>query len=126
MRLLPLLLILGGCAAPHADSPSGHSDALSRELAGRTAGAPEQCIPALSQTTGLVAIDRRTLVYRQGRTIWVNRLEAECPGLDPNDTLIVELHGSQYCRNDLFRTMDAGARIPGPTCRLGDFVPYRR
>jgi hypothetical protein len=40
--------------------------------------------------------------------------------------LVVELHGSQYCRNDRFRTVSAGSTIPGPSCFLGTFTPYRR
>jgi hypothetical protein len=55
----------------------------------------------------------------------VSRLRAECPGLQPLDTLIVEVHGGRYCRNDQFRAVETGASIPGPICLLGDFVPYR-
>lgn len=126
MRILPMFLALAGCVAPGPQGPSRDQQALGRELAGREAGATETCIPADSGASGLTVVDSRTLTYERGRTLWVNRLGAECPGLRPLDTLIVEVHGSQYCRNDRFRTLAAGAAIPGPTCFLGDFTPYRR
>lgn len=132
MRALPLVLplllafpALSACAAPAAEGPTRDSEALARELAGRTAGAEENCISA-DQQTSLRIVDARTLVYDAGRTIWVNRLEASCPGMRPMDTLVVELHGSQYCRSDRFRAVSTGSSIPGPTCLLGRFTPYRR
>ena len=124
MRLLPPLLILAGCAATGIDGPSRDQEALSRELEGRVAGEPQPCLSGASSAT-LTIIDSRTLAYREGRTLWVSRLRAECPGLQPLDTLIVEVHGGRYCRNDQFRAVETGASIPGPICLLGDFVPYR-
>lgn len=126
MRIFPLLLALAGCAAPGAQGPSRDQEALSRELAAREVGPPQTCIPADSGASGLTIVDSRTVTYERGRTLWVNRLEAECPGLRPLDTLILEVHGSQYCRNDRVRALPAGTTIPGPTCFLGTFTPYRR
>lgn len=124
MRLLPLLLILGACAAPEAGPPTRDQEALSRDLAGRVAGEPQTCISA-SSSSSLTIVDRRTLTYRDGRTLWVNRLPAECPGLRPLATLIVEVQGTRYCRSDRVRAVETGSSIPGPSCLLGDFVPYR-
>lgn len=126
MRLLPLLLMLAGSAAPAVEGPSRDQDALSRELAGRVAGKTVACISPASSSAGLTIVDSRTLVYREGRTLWVNRLPHQCPGLRPLETLVVEVHGSQYCRHDRFRSLQSGSTIPGPTCLLGDFTPYRR
>ncbi|HYD38264.1 MAG TPA: hypothetical protein VEA60_11660 [Allosphingosinicella sp.] len=119
MRLLPILL-LAACAAGSAREAD-----LSGELAGRTAGPARDCVPA-SAGDSLVARDSRTLVLRRGDTIWVNRLAAACPGLDPMSTLVVEVHGSQHCRGDPVRALEPGQSIPGPTCILGGFTPYRR
>jgi hypothetical protein len=119
MRLLPLLL-LAACAA----GPAPEAD-LSSELAGRSAGPPQDCVPA-STGDSLVPRDSRTLVYRRGDTVWVNRLAAACPGLNPMSTLIVEVHGSNHCRGDPVRAVEAGQSIPGPICVLGSFTPYRR
>jgi hypothetical protein len=120
MRLLPFLLLASACA-----SGSAREADLSGELAGRHPGAPRDCV-GTSSATNLTARDSRSLVYSQAGTIWVNRLEAACPGLGPASTLIVDVHGSQYCRGDHFRTLELGRIIPGPTCRLGAFTPWRR
>ena len=72
-------------------------------------------------------MDGQTLVVDRGINFYVNRLRAPCPGLAPTDTLIVEPHGSQYCRGDHFRARPfGGSAVPGPICVLGPFVPYRR
>jgi hypothetical protein len=126
MRLLPFLLLTAGCAATGAhDAPSRDQAALAEDLEGRTAGAPQACV-AIRQTQSLQIVDRQTLVYRDGDTVYVNRLGADCPGMRPLSTLIVEAHGSQYCRGDRVRAVEAQSTIPGPTCVLRDFVPYRR
>lgn len=120
---LSLLLVLAGCAA-HGDPALREQEAFARELEGRVAGEPQSCVP-VRQSEGLTIVDRRTIVRREGRTIWVNRLAADCPGLRPLNTLIVEAHGGQYCRGDLVRGLDPGTTIPGPSCPLRDWVPYR-
>lgn len=119
MRLLPLLL-LAACATGSAREAD-----LSRELAGRTAGPPRDCVPAAAGDS-LVPRDSWTLVYRRGDTLWVNRLAAACPGLNPMSTLVVEVRGSQHCRGDPLRAVEPGQAISGPTCVLGPFTPWRR
>jgi hypothetical protein len=125
MRLLPLLLLAAGCAATGADGPSRDQLALTEDLQGRTAGAPRACVPT-RPTQSLQIVDRQTLVYRDRDTIWVNRLGDDCPGMRPFSTLILEAYGSQYCRGDRVRTVERQNAIPGPSCVLRDFVPYRR
>lgn len=124
MRIPLILLALSGCAGIGA-SAENEGDALARELAGRVAGEARSCLNA-TQSRSLTVADDQTLLYRAGETLWVNRLASACPGIEPLGTLIVEVQGNQYCRNDLVRGLEAGAIIPGPSCRLGDFVPYRR
>jgi hypothetical protein len=124
MRLLPLPLLLAACAATGGGPSTSEAD-LARELAGRTAGEPRDCV-STAQGSNLVARGRQTLVYERGDTIWVNRLKAECPGLEELSQLIVEVHGSQYCRGDRFRTRQPGMNIRGPICVLDRFTPYRR
>ena len=124
MRIPLILLALSGCAGVGASPTASEGDALSRELAGRVAGEAKSCVSA-GQSDSLRAVDRQTLVYRDGRTRWVNRLRSACPGIEPMNTLIVEVTMSRYCSGDLVRGLEPGANIPGPTCVLGDFVPYR-
>jgi hypothetical protein len=123
MRRLVCLLALASCS-PVAPAPAG-SDPFARELAGRIAGAPQTCVP-VNQSQGLRAVDSGTIAYEMGRTLWVNRLEQACPAISPHNGIIVEAMGSQYCRGDRIRGFEPGAIIPGPTCTLRDWVPYRR
>ena len=120
MRSLALLLLVAACAAV----PEARDSRLARELEGRVAGEPEACVSA-NQSQSLQAVDRRTIVLRTSDTLWVNRLAGECPGLSPMSTLVVETFSGRYCRGDRVRGIEAGGSIPGPSCPLGDFVPYR-
>jgi hypothetical protein len=113
--------MVAACAGPVV--PPG--DASAGVTAGRIAGKPQSCIS--SQTSeGLRAIDSATLAYGSGATIYLNRLGGSCPGLRDLSTIIADVHGGQYCRGDHIRALEPGSIIPGPTCNLGDWVPYRR
>ncbi len=125
MRCLIFLLALSACAGMGPGPETREQEAFGRELQGRIAGAAETCVPAV-QNQPLRIVDRRTVAFERGETIWVNRLASDCPGMRPFNTLIVEVHGSQYCRGDRVRALEPGTSIPGPICILGDFVPHRR
>jgi hypothetical protein len=125
MRLpLMIVLLLAGCSA--TDMHSRDRNALATELAGRTAGPPQDCV-SIEQMSSLRPVDAQTVTLDRGATIYVNHLAGACGNLGPTDTLIIEAHGSQYCRGDHFRSQPfGGSAVPGPICILGDFVPYRR
>ena len=128
MRLAIMIgaLALAGCAA---NAGSGGQTSAERDLAkaleGRVAGKPQDCISTTS-ADGPQIVDKRTLLYRDGRRVWVNDLGDSCPGLDQDDLLIVELHGSQICRNDKFRATERGSVVPGAYCFFGSFTPYTK
>jgi hypothetical protein len=114
-----VVLALAGCASSRAGGDE------ERRLAGRIAGEPRGCVSATGGA-GLTIVSRGAVGYRSGETLWVNRMGPACIGMRPTDILIVEADGSRYCRGDRVRAIAAGSRIPGPTCILGDFIPYRR
>ena len=120
-----LLIPIAASALLGSASPAApHKDALADVLAGRVAGKPVECVDT-SRLNGPQIIDDKTLIYREsGRRIWRNDLIGPCPGLSPMDTLITDIYGSQLCRNDHFRALSPGGRIPGAYCRLGNFTPY--
>lgn len=121
-------LALTGCAA-NSEVQQSQQARADRELADaikdRVPGEPTDCVSNMS-LDGPQIIDRNTILYRDGGRIWRNELGSECPGLSPFDTIVLEVHGSQICRNDRFRTIDPGSRIPGPYCLLGKFTPYTK
>jgi hypothetical protein len=121
LRVLIVGLLLASCAVPQPQAEQGPP----RELAGRSAGAPQRC----ALINGLDALrvsdtDRHILLYGGGRTIWANSL-GQC-ALRSEDVLVTEPIGAYYCRGDLVRSFDRISRTPGPACVLGDFVPYTR
>ena len=110
------------CTRPLAPE---HSDAA-EAIAGRVAGTPRTCI-STNQAENLRVLDSQTLAYGFGPTIYINRLQAACPGISQFNTIIVEPGlGGQYCRNDRVRGLTPGLSIPGPSCNLGEWVPYHR
>ena len=121
IAFIGLAMALAGCTAP---APVA-TNAPIAEIAGRTAGAPQRCIQ-LTQSEGLHVANRGTLTVRSGRTVWVNHLLDGCSGFGQWDVLVTEPVGTQYCRGDLVRSFDSLSKIPGPSCRLGDFVPFTR
>jgi hypothetical protein len=123
MRRLVFLLALASCS-PVAPVPAG-DDPFARELATRIVGPSQTCVSA-NQSQGLRSVDSQTIAYEVGRTLWVNRLDQACPAISPHNGIIVEADGNQYCRGDRIRGFEPGAIIPGPTCTLRDWVPYRR
>lgn len=127
MRALILMVpvLVAGCTIAGDGQTGRERLALDRDLTERVAGPAEACVPQ-RQNQSLRAVDRRTIVYEDGRVLWVNRLEANCPSLRPDSILIVETFGDRYCRNDQIRALEAGSPIAGPICLLGSFTPYRR
>lgn len=122
MRLIIALALLplAGCVTDRMTPDEELADVIGN----RVAQAPVDCV-STSVLDQPRIIDKQTIVYRRSGTIYVNRLRAECPGLDPYTTLITEVRGGQLCRSDLVSTLDPGTTIPGPKCQLGQFTPYK-
>lgn len=127
MRLLLIVPALALAAtAMAASAPVKKSEArLAKALDGRIAGKPQKCVPT-SLVDGPDIIDSRTILYRQGAgRVWRNDLPDACPFLRTDRILVVELFGSEMCRNDLVSVIDRGGlSMPIGKCRLGDFTPY--
>jgi hypothetical protein len=121
LMLIATATLVASCTGPAA--PPGSNFAA--ETAGRIPGPAQTCITT-NVSESLHALDAQTLAYGTGRTMYVNRLPAACPAISQFNTIIVEPSlGGQYCRGDRIRGLEPGAIIPGPTCILGDWTPYR-
>ena len=125
MRAL-MLIAAAGCAASCSRPVAPPGQDFAQLTAGRVAGPAETCINS-NTSENLHVIDPQTVAYGYARTIYINRLAAACPALSQFNTIIVEGGtGGQYCRGDRVRGLEPGAIIPGPSCNLGDWVPYRQ
>ena len=124
MRFVSICLVsvLAGCAAP---PPTLLNNAPIADIAGMVAGAPQRCA-GTTQSEGLRAANRNTLLLRRGRSVWVNQLQDGCGGFGQWDVIVTEPIGTQHCEGDLVRSFDPVTKIPGPACRLGAFIPYIR
>jgi hypothetical protein len=129
MRIAVMASIAASLAACTASQPPATAAADAArpiaEIAGRIAGPAQRCV-TIEQSQSLRVADRNTLLYRSGRTIWVNRVEGNCGSFSQWDVIVTEPIGTQYCQGDLVRSFDPVSKIPGPTCRMGEFVPYTR
>ena len=122
LRTIALCALLCACSdqPPQAAGPTQIA-----ELAGRVAGPPEQCVTFRpNENLRTTDSDRHVLLYSSGSKLWVNHL-GSC-SFGTNDVLVVERTGSQVCRGEIIRSFDAMSKIPGPSCILGDFIPYTR
>ena len=89
-------------------------------------GKPENCIQPFSND-GPQIVDAHTILYREGASrFWRTGPIGACPALRPFTTLIVERFGGQLCRNDRFRVLEPGVRIPSAYCRFDRFTPYTK
>jgi Family of unknown function (DUF6491) len=138
MTRVPLLLALAasvslsGCSygdAERAPAPIRAKEAklLAKELEGKVAGKPTNCISTFGNEN-LIRISDDMLLYRSsGRLVYQNKLRSICPGLaNDSDIIVTEIFGGQLCRGDLVRLVDRSSGIPGPACSLGEFIPYRK
>ena len=124
-RIAFTTLALSACAPPTAMAPN-MPPAQSALLAGRVAGPPQHCLPIrTSENLRIDDNDRSLLVYDYGRTIWASRLPGGC-SFAPNDIPVFYPTGSSNCAGDIVRSVDRMSGIPGPSCLLGEFVPYTR
>lgn len=109
-----------------AEEPVSKGEAkLAKMLEGRIAGEPSRCVNTF-RNGNLQIIDDTAIVYRQGRTLWVNRT-ANPRGLDSDDYLVIRKFGSgsQLCRLDNVTTHDRTGDYFTGVVFLEDFVPYR-
>jgi len=130
MRLLaPILVAMAVASCATAPEPATRGAEAQRNferlIAGKTAGAPQTCVPTIN-TSDLTIIDGRTIAYRLGsRTTYIVHLSGGCSGLTSGYTLVTEhFGGSGPCRGDAARVVDLTSRIPVGSCIVNQIVPY--
>lgn len=119
---------LAACATA-TDQPEQRSakaqETYDRMLAGKTPGRPENCL-SLQRSNDMVVIDDDTILYRDGRTTYVNQPLGSCNMLGRGSyALVTRSQGSQLCRGDIGTVTDLSTGTTVGSCAIGDFVPYR-
>lgn len=122
-------LLVASCAATPAQySPSPKAQReLADALAGRTQGPPVKCIPNY-RADQMQIIDDNTLLFRDGRTVYVQRPAGGCSGIATGGrTLVTRKFGtSDLCEGDINHTVDLRTGFHGGACVFGPFVPYTK
>ena len=130
MRAIPLLLaaaVLTGCMTqPAPATRSAEAEAEFQKLtAGKVAGQPITCLPSYKRND-MVTIDDGTVAFKNGKTVYVNKLIGECSGLDSGFyALVTNSSGPGLCRGDIARVADVRTGMLAGSCAIGDFVPYK-
>jgi hypothetical protein len=96
---------------------------LAKLIEGRVAGEPESCIKDFGVRSFQV-IDKTAIVYKIGRTVWVNQTR-DPASLDDGDTMVFRRFGSQICSSDIVTTIDRVGGYYTGNVFLSEFVPYR-
>lgn len=127
--ILPLTLLAACAQVDSTPKPltEKQSTLLNRQLEGKVAGKPVNCISDFNGTN-VIRISDDILLYRvSGNLVYKNKLRSSCPGLArDSDIIVTEQFGSQKCKGDLLRMVDRTSGMQGPVCSLGEFVPYRK
>ena len=100
---------------------------LASALAGRVAQPAVRCLPAY-RTTQSQIIDDWTILYRDGRTVYVQHPRGGCRGIGLGGyTMVQRKFGtSDSCDGDIVHLVDLRSGIAGGSCILGPFIPYTR
>ena len=122
--------LIGLCACATASEPVQRSASAQRQydnlLAGKVAGPAERCL-STHRSSDMTIIDDNTILFRDGRTVYVNHPLGGCNNLHQSGrALVTRNFGSQLCRGDLATVVDNVSGMSVGACSLGDFVPYTK
>ena len=99
---------------------------LKKALEGRTAGAPQRCIPNW-RASNMQIVDDWTILYRDRGTIYVQKPRGGCHGLSNSMSLIRnQFVSTRLCRGDINRVVDLRTGFGTGACVFSEFIPYRR
>jgi hypothetical protein len=115
-------------ATPYGRTPGERAQTqLAKALAGRVPGPPQRCLASF-RTRDMQVIDDNTILFHQGRTVYVQRPPNGCPGISSGSRTLVTrpLGSTELCAGDFNYTVDLRTGVRGGACVFGPFVPYTR
>ena len=126
---LPAAALLAACSTTPVQetrSPRAQKE-LADALAGRVAGKPVTCLPSY-RADNMQIIDDWTILFKDGRTVYVQNPRGGCPGIGSRrNVLVTRLFGTnQLCSGDISRLFDPTSGINGGACVFSEFVPYTK
>ncbi|MBA3666869.1 MAG: hypothetical protein H0W65_04005 [Sphingomonas sp.] len=100
---------------------------LAEALTGRSQRAPVRCLPSY-RTNQMEIVDDNTILYRDGRTVYVQHPRGGCPGIGfGNYTLVTHHFGSnESCEGDISHVVDLRTGMGGGSCVFGPFIPFTK
>ena len=121
--------LLASCStAPVQETRSPKAERqLAAALAGRTAQPPVRCLPSY-RTTQMEVVDDWTILYKDGRTTYVQNPRGGCRGLGIGAyTMVTRQYGTnQLCDGDISQLVDLRTGMNGGSCVFGPFTPYTK
>ena len=125
----PFMTLLTSCAGQPmvADRDPRGEARLAQALAGKIAGQPITCLPNF-RTNQMEVIDRDTILYRDGRTSYVQHTNGYCYPNGPRGGyyLVTRQAGtSAICRGDIAQVHDSASRTFAGSCSFNNFIPSR-
>jgi len=121
-----MLAACSTAAGQEARSPQAQHE-LEKALAGRAPGKPVSCIRNF-RTSNMQVIDDWTILFREGRVVYVQNPQGGCQGISSgSNTLVSRLYGTnQLCSGDINHLVDLHTGIGGGACVFTAFVPYTK
>lgn len=103
------------------------AQALARALAGRTAGQAVRCVPNF-RSSEMTIIDDGTILFGEGKTIYLQKPAGGCPGLGIGGNTLVarQFATNRMCQGDVNEVVDARNGITVGSCVFEPFIPYTK
>jgi hypothetical protein len=123
------LVILASCVSTPSEithTPKAQAE-LTRALAGRSPGPAVDCIRNYPANQ-MHIVDDSTILFDQGRTVYVQQPRGGCPGIGtPGNVLVTRSVGTnQTCSGDIGNIVHTPSGMGRGACIFSQFVPYTK
>ena len=114
-------LALAACAG---GTPPAAEQAALADVPGKAIGDPVSCVQMRDVERFEPVNKYVAFVHMRGNKVYRTDFAGGCPGLKRDDTLVIKTSIAQYCRGDIFETVDPVSNFSSGSCAFGAFTPY--